>query len=142
MYGYPNLEGGMMKNVKLGIAICGVLGLLSCFIGDTSLWKLHEVPGFMAPVLLAMVGFAAAAAMGAMSISKPPMMKWQAIVALVGSIASLWIWQKVGVVGEVLKLAPLTKDHSVGSILSRSSAASTAARVVSIIALVKTDEAK
>src|SRR5690242_14762519 len=105
-----------MKNVKLALLVCGVAGLASCFIGDLSLWKMHELPGFMAPVLVAVIGFAAAAAMAGMSLNKP-MQKWQPIVALIGSVASLWIWQKGEMVAEILKLRPLWDHPSLGSIL-------------------------
>ena len=126
-----------MKNVKLALLVCGVAGLASCFIGDLSLWKMHEAPGFMAPVLLAVIGFAAAAAMAGMSLNKS-MEKWQAIVALVGSIASLWIWQKAEVIGEIFKLKPLYDHPSLGSILF--SLGFYGGAVTSIILLVKGDD--
>lgn len=129
-----------MKNIKLGIVVCGIAGLAASFIGDSAIWKMHEAPGFMVPVLLTIIGFVAAAAMGAMSISKPPMQKWQAIVALVGSLASLYLWQKVGVLGEILKLK-LLYDHPalMGILFGIGIYGGT---VLAIIALVKPDDQK
>jgi hypothetical protein len=106
-----------MKNIKIIVLACGVAGLLSCFLGKPSLFQMREAPGFMVPVLLVVLGFAATAAMGAMAVAKPPAQRWQAIVALVGSIASLVLWQKIGMIGEIFKLTPLLKDHSLSSIL-------------------------
>lgn len=128
-----------MKNIKIGILLCGIIGLVSCFVGEAAIWKIHEAPGFMLPVLLTIVGFAAAAAMGGMSLNKP-MQKWQAIVALVGSVASLVLWQKVGAVGEIFKLTPLIKDHSAQSIMF--SIGFYGGAVLGIIALVKPDDGK
>ena len=124
-----------MKNLKLAMIVCGVAGLASCFIGDEALWKAHEAA--MVPVLVTIIGFAAAAAMGVMSLNKP-MEKWQPIVALVGSIASLWFYQKVGAVGEIFKLTPLIKVHTLNSILW--SVGFYGGAIVAIIVLVKGSE--
>ena len=126
-----------MKNIKLAMVICGVAGLLSCFIGDTAFWKLHEMPGFMAPVVVTILGFAAAAAMGAMSLNKP-MEKWQPIVALVGSVASLWAWSKMDAIGEILKLKPLYDHVNLMGILF--SIGFYGGAIVAIVALVKGDD--
>jgi hypothetical protein len=106
-----------MKNIKIVVLVCGVAGLISCFLGRPTFFDMRQAPGFMVPVLLTLIGFAVTAAMGALAIAKPPAQRWQAIVAMVGSIASLVMWQKVGAVGEIFKLTPLIKDHSAQSIL-------------------------
>lgn len=106
-----------MKNIKLIVLVCGVCGLLSCFIGKLSIFAMREAPGFMGPVLFMIAGFAATAAMGVMAIAKPPAQRWQAVVALVGSIASIWFWNKVGALGAILKLELLLEKPTLAVIL-------------------------
>ncbi|NVB85415.1 MAG: hypothetical protein HOV81_44030 [Kofleriaceae bacterium] len=49
-----------------------------------SFFKLREFPGQSGLVFITLGGYAAAVVMGAMAAAKPPMLRWQAIVALVG----------------------------------------------------------
>ena len=79
-----------MNNLKIGVLACGLLGLIGCFLpmvtfGDQSisLWKLREAPGGSGQVFMTMAGYVAALVMGAMAAAKPPMQRWQGIVAIV-----------------------------------------------------------
>jgi hypothetical protein len=101
--------------MPIAMIVCGVAGLVHCFLGEPSMWALREVPGLMGPIIVMMVGFAAAAGAGVVAMKNPQ--KWQPIVALVGSIASLWLWQKTEQLGEIFKLSPLLSDHSAPAIL-------------------------
>lgn len=78
-----------MNNLKFGILICGLLGLIAVFLpwvsfgeASFSLWKARQ--GDAAQVYLIMGAFGAALAMGAMSVAKAPLLRWQSIVALIG----------------------------------------------------------
>ncbi len=77
-----------MNNLKFGVLVCGVAGLIGCFLPmisaegmSVSLWDAHSAA--MGQVLMVMIGFALPIAMGAMA-AKGAMQRWQAIVALVG----------------------------------------------------------
>lgn len=79
-----------MNNLKFGVLACGLLGLIGCFLpmisfGDQSisLWKLREAPGGSSQVYMTMLAFIVPLVMGAMAAAKPPMQRWQAIVALI-----------------------------------------------------------
>lgn len=78
-----------MNNLKFGVLACGLIGLIAVFLPwvsmgelSMSLWKARE--GDAAQVYLIMGSFAAALVMGAMAAAKPPMQRWQSIVALIG----------------------------------------------------------
>ena len=80
-----------MNNLKFGVLACGLVGLIAIFLpqvtfGDISisLWKAREAPGGAAQVYMVMAGYIAPLIMGAMAAAKPPMLRWQSIVALVG----------------------------------------------------------
>ena len=80
-----------MNNLKFGVLVCGLLGLIGCFLpmvslGDQSIsfWKLREMPGGSGQVFMTMFGYVAPLVMGAMAAAKPPMLRWQAIVSIVG----------------------------------------------------------
>ena len=75
-----------MKNLKFGLPLCGLLGLIAVFLPwasvgpiSTSLWKAREGDAY-----LILAGFAAALAMGALAVAKGPLQRWQSVVALVG----------------------------------------------------------
>ena len=77
-----------MNNLKLGVLLCGVVGLIGCFLPmmsgegiSVSLWDAHSAD--MGGVLMVLIGFGLGAAMGAMAM-KAGMQRWQAIVALLG----------------------------------------------------------
>ena len=80
-----------MNNLKFGVLACGLIGLIACFLpmvafGDQSIsfFKLREMPGGGSQVYMTMAGYIAALVMGAMAAAKPPMLRWQGIVSIVG----------------------------------------------------------
>jgi hypothetical protein len=79
-----------VNNLKFGVLACGLLGLIGCFLpmisggGESvSFFKMRELIG-SGQVFMVMAGYAAALVMGAMAAAKPPMQRWQGIVAIVG----------------------------------------------------------
>ena len=79
-----------MKNLKVGVLAFGILGVIACFLpmvsfGDQSfsLWSLRGL-GAAGQVYLTMAGYVAAVVAGALAMAKPPMQRWQAVVALIG----------------------------------------------------------
>ncbi len=100
-----------MKNLKVLILVFGILGVVSLFVPEHgfTLFALLKLMGMgrLVPVL---GGFVAAAAMGGMALSKPPMQKWQSIVALVGFALAgvrLEIWNAFKDLGGVFKSIPM-----------------------------------
>jgi hypothetical protein len=98
----------MMKKLILAF---GVLGLVSLFIPQQgmmlfSLFKMLGM-GYLVPIV---GGFAAAVAMGAMAMSKPPMQKWQAGVAA-GGFALIFVrfklWEVLKEMGALFKAIPM-----------------------------------
>jgi hypothetical protein len=86
-----------VNNLKFGVLACGLVGLIAIFLpqvtfGDMSisLWKTREAPGQAAQVYMVMAGYLAALVMGAMAAAKPPMQRWQSIVALLGFLFVLF----------------------------------------------------
>jgi hypothetical protein len=86
-----------VNNLKFGVLVCGLVGLIAIFLpqvtfGDMSisLWKTREAPGQAAQVYMVMAGYLAPLIMGAMAAAKPPMQRWQSIVALIGFLFVLF----------------------------------------------------
>jgi hypothetical protein len=86
-----------VNNLKFGVLACGLVGLIAIFLpqvtfGDISisLWKAREAPGGAAQVYMVMAGYIAPLIMGAMAAAKPPMLRWQSIVALIGFLFVLF----------------------------------------------------
>jgi hypothetical protein len=86
-----------VNNLKFGVLACGLIGLIAIFLpqitfGDMSisLWKTREAPGQAAQVYMVMAGYLAPLVMGAMAAAKPPMQRWQSIVALIGFLFVLF----------------------------------------------------
>lgn len=80
-----------MKQIKFGILGAGAIGLIAIFLpyiseGPLSLsfWKFRDLPEVGAQPIIALIGFLLAAAMGGMAVAKKSLLRWQAIVALVG----------------------------------------------------------
>lgn len=76
-----------MKNLKLGLIVCGVLGLvalLAPFAGRSLLIELFASDRLSAIVYAAI--FVLPAAMGAAALARPPMQAWQSGVALAGCV--------------------------------------------------------
>ena len=79
-----------MNNLKFGVLACGLLGIIGCFLPmvsaggqSISFFSMKELIG-SGQVFMVMGGYAAGLAMGAMAAAKPPMQRWQGIVAIVG----------------------------------------------------------
>lgn len=77
-----------MNNAKLGVLIFGAVGLIGCFLPlvseqgiSMSLWSMHSLA--MGQTLMVMLGFALPLVMGIMAL-KGSMLRWQAIVSIVG----------------------------------------------------------
>jgi hypothetical protein len=73
-----------MDNLKYGVVISGLAGLIGCFLplGDlgVSFWSLRGgSPGDSYAIMLGyLVGFI----VPAIAVAKPPMLRWQALVAI------------------------------------------------------------
>jgi hypothetical protein len=100
-----------VKNLKVLILVFGVLGVIGLFVpqhGFTlfSFLKMAGM-GYLVPIL---GGFVVAAVMGGMALSKPPMQKWQAGVALAGFAAAgvrMKIWEAFKDLGGLFKSIPM-----------------------------------
>ena len=85
-----------MKNLKLALIVCGVLGLAALlvpFSGRSLLLELFTTDRMSALVYAAI--FVLPAAMGAMALRRPPMQAWQSGVALAGcvlGVVRLHLW--------------------------------------------------
>ncbi len=96
-----------MNNLKFGVLACGLIGLIAVFLpfvsfGDMSfsLWKTRQ--GDAANVYMVMVGFGVPLVMGAMAAAKPPMLRWQSIVALLGFVL-VFIKMRQGLPTDIFK---------------------------------------
>jgi hypothetical protein len=79
-----------VNNLKFGVLACGLLGIIGCFLPmvsaggqSISFFSMKELIG-SGQVFMVMGGYAAGLAMGAMAAAKPPMQRWQGIVAILG----------------------------------------------------------
>ena len=73
-----------MHNLKLGIVVCGLLGLVGCFLPLTDELSFFGMRAFdAANVYIILAGFAVATAMGALGVAKG-MQQWMGIIAIVG----------------------------------------------------------
>jgi hypothetical protein len=74
-----------MFTVKVGVLASGLLGIVGCFLplkGDLSLWAVRSLtPGLATMVISA---FLVAAVVATIGLAKPPMLRWQAILAILG----------------------------------------------------------
>jgi hypothetical protein len=89
-----------MNNLKFGVLMCGLLGLVACFIPEHggTFWDLHKAPtevGGGVHVYMVMGAFAASLLMGLIGAAKPPFQRWQGIVALLGFAFVLFKMRKV-----------------------------------------------
>ncbi|MCX5742254.1 MAG: hypothetical protein NT062_07140 [Proteobacteria bacterium] len=88
--------------MKLGILVCGLCGLASAFLGD-SVWAAREAMG--GSVWAYVLGFTLASGVAVWRLGKP-MLRWHAIVALIGTTLSLMVHR--GALDELVRLAPIT----------------------------------
>ena len=85
-----------MKNLKLALVVCGVLGLAALLVpfgGRSLLIELFDSDPLSALVYAAI--FVLPAAMGALALARPPMQAWQSGVALAGcvlGVVRLHVW--------------------------------------------------
>jgi hypothetical protein len=88
-----------VKNLKLALVVCGVVGLLALILplsGRSLLGDYFEADRLGAIVYAAV--FVLPAAMGAIALARPPMQPWQSGVALAGcvlGIARFHVWELV-----------------------------------------------
>jgi len=72
-----------MDQLKFGVLLSGIAGLVGCFLpivsGGPSLWDVHTVD--MAQVLMVLVPLALASLLGVVAVARPPMLRWQGLVA-------------------------------------------------------------
>ena len=73
-----------MSNLKFGVIVCGLLGLVGSFLPLTTGVTFFDTRLFdAANVYIILAGFAAALAMGVLGVAKG-MERWMAIIAIVG----------------------------------------------------------
>lgn len=73
-----------MHNLKFGVFVCGVLGLVGCVLPLAPGLSFFGTRSFdAANVYIIMAGYAAAMTMGALGIAKG-MQRWMSIIAIVG----------------------------------------------------------
>jgi hypothetical protein len=73
-----------MQNLKFGVVVCGLLGLVGCFLPMIEGISFFDTRVFDASnAYIVMAAFVAPIAMGAMGIHKG-MQRWMSIVAIVG----------------------------------------------------------
>lgn len=73
-----------MQNMKLGVVVCGLIGLVGCFLpimGGVTFFDTRQFDA--ANFYLVAAGYAAALAMGAMGLARG-MQRWMSIIAIVG----------------------------------------------------------
>jgi hypothetical protein len=91
------LGSANVKNLKLVILLCGVVGLLELIVphgGGSMLKLLFGLDKVQAVLYTAM--FLLPVIMGAMALSKPPMLGWQAGVSLAGFVIGAFkfrVWE-------------------------------------------------
>jgi hypothetical protein len=97
--GEPALQGVPVKNAKLALVGCGVLGLVALIVpfgGRSLLADMLEIDPPSALVYAAI--FVLPAAMGVLGLSRPPLRPWQAGVALAAcvlGVVRLQVWELV-----------------------------------------------
>jgi hypothetical protein len=102
---------GTVKNLKMLMLVFGILGIVSMFIPThgMTLFSLFKLLG-TGQLVIMLAAFALPAAMGGMAVSKPPLQRWQSIVALLGSALACWkleIWKTLAHIGELFKALPM-----------------------------------
>jgi hypothetical protein len=77
-----------VQNIKLGVLVCGLVGLIACFLPmvseagiSFSVWDMHSAD--MVQTVLILAGYGVGLVMGVLAM-KAGIARWQAIVALVG----------------------------------------------------------
>lgn len=132
-----------MNNLKFGVLVCGLLGLIGCFLPfvsegafSISFFKFRELPGQAGLVYITMAGYLAALVMGALAAAKPPMQRWQAIVSLVAFVLVFLKLREGGGHGFVKMLT----EGAIGAKMMW--VGLVAGLVVSVLAVAKPEQAK
>lgn len=89
-----------MKILKLGVVLCGALGLIGLIM--TGIGALMEVQKTSTIVMLA--AFALPVVVGLLAMSRPPLQAWQAGVSLACFALAGWklrLWESLGSFGDV-----------------------------------------
>ena len=115
-----------MKQIKFGILGAGVIGLISIFLpyisaGPISMkfWDFRKMPAGMSGLLngpnqvyIALIGFLAAAVVAGLAVAGKRLIRWQAIVGLVGFLLAfatggklLFLAALIGVVASIAGIA-------------------------------------
>ena len=103
-----------MRNLKLGVVVCGLLGVVGCFLPMVQNISFFDTRAFDAGhVYITLGGFGAALAMGALGYSKG-MQRWMSVIAIVGfSVVILRMrgeileLMKAGIGGKLMGVAAL-----------------------------------
>jgi hypothetical protein len=77
--------------LKYVVLLCGVAGLVGCFLPQLSsegvtlsFWEMRPFYGLWSIVAFVLGGYGLAAAMGLVATISPPLLRWQALVAFIG----------------------------------------------------------
>ena len=90
-----------MRNLKLGVAACGLVGIIGCFLPMVSGISFFDTRAFDAShVYITLAAFGAALVMGALGIQKG-MQRWMSVIAIVGF--SVVILRMRGEIVELMK---------------------------------------
>ena len=120
-----------MQNLKFGVVLCGVIGLVGCFLPLSHGVSFFGTRAFdAANVYIIMIGFAAALGMGALGVVQG-MQRWMAIIAIVGF--SMIVMRMRGDIIELFKLGVGAKLIAAGAL---------AGLVLAILTTVKPEPAK
>src|SRR5438045_360916 len=86
-----------MKNIKLGILMFGLAGLVGAFLpssgGNMSTSFFHLRAAFPTEVYLTVGGFALATLLALIAMAKPPLQRWQAGIALIGFALHFYLYR-------------------------------------------------
>lgn len=89
-----------VKNLKLGVLICGALGVVGLLMSGIGM--LIEVD--KANTIIMLVAFALPVVLSAMAVARPPFLAWQSGVSLAGFALAAWklrLWETIKVIGDV-----------------------------------------
>ena len=85
-----------MKNLKVGLLICGVLGLVGMVMSGLGVMLEHDKLN----AIVMLLSFGLPAVMAAAALRRPPLQSWQAGVALAGFVLAavkLRVWDALRV---------------------------------------------
>jgi hypothetical protein len=107
-----------VKSLKLGVLMCGALGLAGVVMSDIgAMLETDKVN-----TVLMFAAFGLPVVMAVMALARPPLQGWQAGVALAGFVLAsvkLRIWQMIKLIADVpAELALMLVGAALGAILS------------------------